>query len=362
VTFLAFGSVENSLDNVTIGTLPIGRPDNRFGFDQVFATTAAPPARNGAPREYDSKGAFFGRYTEEETSNALFQFPGALSLLGGTPVSPVGYATALTLDPTAFTMSLGNPAQVSFAGGSRRGEDILLTNVVSFDVKFWDNLYSEDTNQNGVQDPGEWDVNRNGVFDTGPAFADVGHSAPFGSFRGAGSPNPFGSANVFPQYGPNPNTAGSTNYTNNNVFDTWFRRFHFDNVCRNYDVNNTGVLFAPAPYRPRLGVIWKPNTQYAVGALIDPVDTTGNLFQANGYIYKCVVAGWSGATPPTFSLSDAVRLNPTTIVDTATAPNTPAQWQPQAPLNVQAIQITVKYLDPTQNLLRQVTIVQSLTQ
>ena len=32
-----------------------------------------------------------------------------------------------------------------------------------------------------------------------------------------------------------------------------------------------------------------------------------------------------------------------------------------APLNVQAIQITVKYLDPTQNLLRQVTIVQSLT-
>ncbi len=39
-----------------------------------------------------------------------------------------------------------------------------------------------------------------------------------------------------------------------------------------------------------------------------------------------------------------------------------AQWNATPPLNVQAIQITVKYLDPTQNLLRQVTIVQSLTQ
>ncbi len=38
------------------------------------------------------------------------------------------------------------------------------------------------------------------------------------------------------------------------------------------------------------------------------------------------------------------------------------QWNATAPLGVQAIQITVKYLDPTQNLLRQVTIVQSLQQ
>jgi hypothetical protein len=35
------------------------------------------------------------------------------------------------------------------------------------------------------------------------------------------------------------------------------------------------------------------------------------------------------------------------------------QWVPQSP--VSAIQITVKYLDPSQNFLRQVTIVQTFT-
>ena len=59
----------------------------------------------------------------------------------------------------------------------------------------------------------------------------------------------------------------------------------------------------------------------------------------------------SGATEP-FLLSDAVN---STIADGNVT------WTVESPAAVQAIQITVKYLDPTQNLLRQVTIVQSLT-
>ena len=144
----------------------------------------------------------------------------------------------------------------------------------------------------------------------------------------------------------------------NNVFDTWSRHFDFDNLSRTYDNNNTNV-YAPAPYRPRLGVPWTPNTQYNQGMQVDPIniDPTGNyLNTANGYVYVCKTPGISGTTNP-FSLNDSV----TPAVPVADGTNG-LTWLPQAPLSVPAIQITVKYLDPTQNLLRQVTIVEALTQ
>ncbi len=260
------GSAENSLDNTgngsysdplgaTVGSqnetqIPIGRPDCRFGHDQAYiddGTTAN--VRNGPPREFDSNSTstingglpqFFGRYTHEETSNSAFLFPGNLPTGG----SPMGWTTGLTLDSTRYTMSLGNPATTSLAGGPRRGEDILLTNVVSFDVKIWDPLYSESANS--------VDVNRNGVIDSLGGFADVGHSAPAGCFRGAGSTN--GTANVLPTYGPTPNTVGGTP-SNNNVFDTWYRWFNFDNTTRNYDNADQNVPYAPLP----IGRVWAFN-------------------------------------------------------------------------------------------------------
>jgi pilin/secretion family protein with methylation motif len=361
VRFLGTTSAENSLDNTNSGTyndpfgssqIPIGRPDNRFGHDQAYINDGTTTGvRNGPPREFDNNTTstingglpqFFGRYTQEETSNTAFLFPGNLPSGG----SPVGWTTGLTLDSTKFTMSLGNPASTSLAGGSRRGEDILLTNVVSFDVKILDPTYKETVNN--------VDVNRNGVIDNGPAFADVGHSAS-GSFQA--------SANVLSTYGPTPNVSGGTP-SNNNVFDTWYRWFNFDNTKRMYDNNaldggpgpaaTTGILYAPAPYRPRAGNTWAANTTYTLGTLVDPAQT------ANGYVYLCTNVTGTGqsGTAPTgqldpFSLQDTIG---STIVDGGVT------WTVQQPLSVQAIQITVKYLDPTQNLLRQVTIVQSLTQ
>jgi prepilin-type N-terminal cleavage/methylation domain-containing protein len=384
VSFLGSSSgtvtLENSLDNSGGATIPIGRPDNRFGFDQIFSTAAAPPAQNGAPREFDSSAAFFGRYTEEETSsdttnltNSAFFFPGSLPALG----SPMGATTPLTLDPAAFTMSLGSPATLSFAGGPRRGEDILLTNVISFDVKLWDPHYSETT--------GTGDVNHNGVIDSGPAFADVGHTAATGDF--------LQSKNIFSVYGPQSATAtaytvpaaGSNSWVTpaftrtfngtihnvNNVFDTWYPKFKFDNFPRAYDTFDPPAtpvggtdLYAPAPYRPRLGNQWVAGTAYTVGQVVDPVNT------ANGYTYVCTAAGTSqtaaqlaanlpGNVDP-FSLSDPIGGT----IQSGIPPGTDGtvQWKAQPGVAVQAIQITVKYLDPSQNVLRQVTIVQSLTQ
>ena len=60
--------------------------------------------------------------------------------------------TNATLDPTGSFIT-------QFQGGSRRGEDILLTNVISFDVKILDPLYTEPTT------PSPTDLNRNGIID-----------------------------------------------------------------------------------------------------------------------------------------------------------------------------------------------------
>lgn len=343
----------------TSGTYPLGRPDNRFGFDQTngamtLGSAASWPTAGqtgtGAPREYDSSGVFFGRYTDEETSNTAFGFPGYLP--GG--VSPMAQATTNNVNTTTggVTQYTGTPI------GTRRGEDILLTNVVSFDIKLWDSHYSEVAGA---------DLNRNGVIDAGPAFADVGHNAATGDFQQVN--------NALPTYGPhasqtqnasptaNTFTVGSVTYYNN-VFDTWFRTFNFDNVAKNYDAADSTApnnLYAAAPYRPRLGVAWQPNTAYAVGAVVDPLNT------ANGYFYTCVTAGTSQPTsslptgqPDPFSLSDPIGLP----ILSGTPPGTDGTvvWHAAPPIAVQAIQITVKYLDPTQNLLRQVTIVQQLTQ
>jgi hypothetical protein len=373
VNFLGTGTLENSLSNfLPAGTLPIGRPDNRFGFDQTYNTTSPGPVANGAPREfafqYNSAtnslnsatppAFFFGRYTQEETSNSAFQFPGNLPVLAGANFLPMGATSLLALDANGYTMWMldANPPVTpkSLAGGQRRGEDILLSNVVSFDVKLWDPHYSE-TVASG-------DVNRNGLLDPGPAFADIGHAAATGDFLATNNIFPvYGSRILTPYAAPaspwvpgtpaftRPPVAGVT-YNYNNVFDTWYPQFNFDNFPRTYGtaVSDTAVPYAPAPYRPLVGSTWTAGATYAVGAQVNSND------KANGYVYQCtaITTGIAGPTE-LFTLGDTVGG---TITDGGVT------WTVMPPLGVQAIQITVKYLDPTQNLLRQVTIVQSLTQ
>jgi len=358
-------------------TFPLGRPDSRFGHNQTNITGTSlglasgwptiNQTGNGAPREYDSNGIFLGRYTDEETSNSAFGFPGFLPAAG----SPMDQATNVQINTTTATSTAGSANQYTGAPiGTRRGEDILLTNVISFDVKIWDPHYSET--------PATGDVNRNGVIDTGPAFADVGHSAATGDF--------LVTKNQLPTYGPHASQAqtppaanqntftgttavfnnGDTTYYNN-VFDTWFRTFNFDNAPKNYDVadsppavNPPVNYYAAAPYRPRIGIQWQPNTLYTVGTLVDPLNG------ANGYVYQCVTAGTSqmstslpAGQPDPFSLTN-VANPPNAGPNGSSVSDGTVQWNALAPLGVQAIQITVKYLDPSQNLLRQLTIVQSL--
>jgi prepilin-type N-terminal cleavage/methylation domain-containing protein len=334
-------------------TFPIGSPANRFGHDQTNGASTLGPSigaggwpvagqtGNGAPREYDINGVFLGRYSQEETSNSAFQFPGSIPVAG----SPMAQATLANIGAN------GAVNQYTVAPvGTRRGEDILLTNVISFDVKIWDPHYSESAGN---------DVNRNGIIDTGPAFADVGHSAATGDF--------LASNNLLPTYGPHAsqvqtpatpnvftyvNASGNTVTFFNNVFDTWYRTFIFDNSA-SYTYQGTPSPFAPAPYRPRAGAVWQAAHTYTAGALVDPPTEPPNfpITSPNGFVYLCTTGGLSGGANP-FHQTDTTG---TPVTDGAVT------WTVQPPVAVQAIQITVKYLDPTQNLLRQVTIVQSLT-
>ena len=104
----------------------LGDPRNRFGHDASFYQPDN-GFLTGRPKEYMDptvRASFIGLYTHEETSHPNFDYPGRPTYNGGT-VSPFAYGT----DP---------PSVGLFNGGPRLGEDILLGNCHAFDVKVWD--------------------------------------------------------------------------------------------------------------------------------------------------------------------------------------------------------------------------------
>jgi len=128
-----------SLDNSgSLANYPLGYRRNRFGHDHG----------SGDAREFDSSNPprFIGRFTHEETSHQTFRYPAALP-------NPMNSGYALTLNPqTGVIQEFSTPPP-----GPRRAEDIMMTNVHSFDVKIL-----RDANGDGVLDDP-----RDENFDTG---------------------------------------------------------------------------------------------------------------------------------------------------------------------------------------------------
>ncbi|WP_166830566.1 PilW family protein [Thalassoroseus pseudoceratinae] len=203
----------SSLNNTTAaGFFPLGKPAYRFGFNHA----------TGLPQEYvgtTSPGVFIGRYTMEETSYRLnnstgFTYPYSVPTFG----NPMGTDD---WDVLNTSIRVGNDGIVEFnssgwqsaAGGTRRAEDILMSNVFAFDVKVWDPLYNEDANSDGALSTGE-DANNNGVLDTTAMFVNVGHSA----FQGLLAQNT--NANLL--FGDRrPTDPTDASLYNNRTFDTW---------------------------------------------------------------------------------------------------------------------------------------------
>lgn len=213
---------ERSLSNATSEPLSLGITSNRFGFQGPTGIASFPI---GEPKEFLPGGVFFGRFTHEETSHPAFAWP-------GDPGWGSDSTIATADDSNPYTRNSGlllgpNGAITAYAGGSRQGEDILLTNVQSFDVKVWDAAASVGADNA----PGVAGINDNGIggvddvselgwpgSDDG-AFVDVGHTG-IGFYAQ--------SNNLNANYGP----LGS----NNRCFDTWHA--------------NLGGSLGRAPFRP----------------------------------------------------------------------------------------------------------------
>ena len=306
-----FHGVED-LANDSSTFFPLGKPKYRFGH---FVDT-------GRSREFDSNDGYFGRFTHEETSHPDFRYPQGLSNIGNG-------ANPMTDTSSSFAMNTNDAVFDAFRNGPRRGEDLLLSNVHSFDIKVWD-------------------IGLGGFVDIGSSNA-VDFQSP---------------AN--PYYGPKVYNS-TDDPRKNNVFDSWYP---FDLVTPlEMDLNNDSQN-DPPPYRHLRNLpttfggsvaLWQANRPVNVGDLVFP-----NVNQRNNglrFCYRCVGkinnATGTGATEPLIWPS-VIGGRVSDVTDATTTPVTQIVWEAienWKPLK--AIQITIRFLDTTSQQMRQLTIVHS---
>jgi prepilin-type N-terminal cleavage/methylation domain-containing protein len=121
----------------------IAYPANRFGHSPInpLPLSVSPgPFRypfGGQPREHGSTGGvrwWVGRPTMEETSRGVFQYP---MLVHALPNSTADASNPFN-EATVWEDADGDSVIDAYVGGPWRGEDLLLTNVHAFDIKVWD--------------------------------------------------------------------------------------------------------------------------------------------------------------------------------------------------------------------------------
>ena len=204
LTFHGTGSTvsTDSLSNSATLANPfvLGNPAYRFGFD-CTTNGANPSATYGQPREFittpnnatpANTTFFIGRFTQAETSDPNFGYPGYAAPNG----NPMNLNTALNFNTTTGAVS-------SFPLGARGGEDVLMTNVLKFDIKVFDPAASVGPDGgNGVagfNDNGNFDSSGNPIIDDiaelgwpgsdDGDFRDIGHGGATGFYNF----NPLGS-------------------------------------------------------------------------------------------------------------------------------------------------------------------------
>jgi prepilin-type N-terminal cleavage/methylation domain-containing protein len=361
----------------------LGNPAYRFGFDSSTVLNAAktaqiPSTTYGQPRDYVTTAAgttyYIGAFTHAETSDLAFGYPASITSVGGS--SPMSNSTKLSYDTVNGRVGVGG---VNF-NGPRSGEDILMTNVLKFDIKVFDPAASfgpdgkpgvagvDDDNNGTIDDMSElgWAGSDDG------AFVDLGHSGTRGFYASSNTAQVFdfspqvNNKQAIPVPGPTnvpvtsrvkiPNPppavpvggdAGVTfgklqtyiypntyyNYGSGGVaplppfanrYDTWNPSLNLDNVS---DANNNPLSDVP-PYRPfNFGADGAPGAK--------GIDDDGN-----GLI-DYVIDPNTG-----FQVPDPREIG---------WPNTDDQ-----PVPLSAIQIKITFYDVTSQQIRDVTLVQSL--
>jgi prepilin-type N-terminal cleavage/methylation domain-containing protein len=360
-TFLGLDALDNG---GTSSFQVLANPSRRFGFSPLTlsGTLAGRPKEFGADLSTAVTGnpmRFVGRFTLQECSDQNFQYPQGLTSNSGVPTHPTSYDLVLDNDLPATDPRRGTTGAVAYGMGAddlrqglRRGEDLLISNVHSFDIQVWDqalggfiNIGTNDATLNGA----DYHLNnRNGGLSS--------------------------------SYGPRVQENLASGAINA-VFDTWHPQISVD-----YD--GDGAAAESPPYRPVYfkplsitGVstdiaMWAPQTLYTVNQLVFPSGPPGITFPSPPYppqtfkklpfgapfVYRCVVAGTSAGTgSSTDYLSEPVwpKVDGMTITDGV--PGNAVTWEVvdnRKPLK--AIKITVRFVDPSTQQMRQLTIVHSL--
>jgi len=310
-SYLWFHSLA-SLDNRRgEGNFPLGIPNTRFG----FALTT------GLPVEFDSNSTFFGRFTHAETSDDTFLWPGQ------SPANnPYTRGDLTDTNPVDGVLD-------QYSNGSRIGEDIMLTNVESFDIELWDD--AADSDGDGNVGPGD--------------FVSIGSSS---SARYAD--------------GQRTNTGYGSGVVGNRMWDSW----HGDSVAggdrdppfRPLEVTSAASSWgasAAATAGSDILFPWAGEDLNLNRTLDGGEDLDGDMaidrpwrFPNGSFRAVCVTSGTTGAVAPEWPPT------PGAIVQDGTA-----RWQIQDNrIGLKAIRITVRYRDVSSNLPRQLTIVHSFVE
>lgn len=348
---------QSFINRLNESTYPLGFPAHRFGHDHAtgYPREFVPgPGPDNVPNTADDGPYFTGRFTHEETSHYAFRYPQLPSPFNdGNPMK----RSAASSNP----LSVGvNGVVEQYRGGYRRGEDILMSNVHSFDIKVWDEQAFQ--------------------------FVDIGHALTDSNNNATGHYHFLNRKNL--TYGPIIEPVPGNLDLKNRVFDTWHPKIGANNPppyrptyyetsvpsqhrkgtwSRSEDTNGNGQL-DPGEDINNNGQL--DMTAYAVGNVVFPRS------EANGPLaFRCIAIaghGFSMNVPPLWPDS-ALRLvtetedvnhngqldpfedrNGNNLLDSIT-------WQAMDNwLPLKAIQITIRFRDPNSELIRQMTQVISL--
>ncbi|MBC8113488.1 MAG: hypothetical protein H7062_03865 [Candidatus Saccharimonas sp.] len=370
-----------ALDNTGSGETnrSLGLPYHRFGFNFRIDTDpdgdsmtpdGVATADSGRGKEFNRNNylwnagdaddptntRYLGAFLMQETADLNFGYPQttctAPSWTGPTTTNPMSPTTVMLVNRPSDPVAPGLVTDLEgelVNGYSRRGEDLLLSNVHAFDVQVWD--------------------------DAAQAFVDIGGANATDYSRGGYSASrPDRRLNAL--YGPIPAgdqspatfAAPAAPFYQNNVFDTWHPQCDIG--------GDPGTVTAPEPpYRPRTFIPvtdvaeWAPNTSYSLGARVFPRATAAGVANArhlgDPFYYVCVKndgdldMGTGGSTSsPTVPLGDPVwpHYAGGIIADYE------LKWQAvdnRRPLK--AIKIELRFVDTSTQQMRQLTLIQSLT-
>lgn len=155
--------------------LSLGIPRLRFGHSSTTgftqdASTSAFLATAGTPVKIN-------RYTLQECSNSSFGYPGYMPndpISGNPNVSPMDRSNIQVNDTTGQVVEYSTQT-------FRRGEDILMSNVLTFDVKVWDPTFGS---VGGFVDIGDSTNNPGGPFSsTAVGLLNIPYGGTSGYFR-----------------------------------------------------------------------------------------------------------------------------------------------------------------------------------